>query len=249
MTLQEMKSLPLGTVAALAVALFSARAQTPPLAVAPAAVSAAPVPADLSPSAAEVVRLARSGVSDPVVLTYINNSQSLYNLSANNILYLKNAGLSSQILSAMLSHDGAVRSKPGPATYDQRLYAPAKPPNTAAAIPTQPVLPARPAAPAQPQVPASPAPVPTPAPVVTMPSSPQPSVIVEQTPPAPRVEVIPVAPRPNYVWVSGCWSWRGARWVWIGGRWAPRPRPGAIWVDGYWGRHGRGYIWIGGHWH
>jgi hypothetical protein len=34
--------------------------------------------------------------------------------------------------------------------------------------------------------------------------------------PAPRVEVIPVAPGPGYNWVPGHWAWR-AGWVWVPG--------------------------------
>jgi hypothetical protein len=70
---------------------------------APPVASPAGVPADLSPGASEVVKLAQSGLGDDVVLAYIRTSQAPYNLSANNILYLKSAGLSSGVLKAMLT--------------------------------------------------------------------------------------------------------------------------------------------------
>ena len=81
------------------------------------------------------------------------------------------------------------------------------------------------------------------------PGQPAPSVALEAplTPPAPQVEVVPVAPGPEYVWAPGYWAWNGG-WVWIGGRWVVRPYPGAIWVGGHWGRLGRGYVWVRGHW-
>ncbi len=74
-------------------------------------------------------------------------------------------------------------------------------------------------------------------------------VAVPGPPPAPRVEFIGVAPVPDYWWISGYWSWGGARYVWQPGRWVP-PRPGYHWVaprveryhggwreqPGYWGR-------------
>ena len=70
---------------------------------------------------------------------------------------------------------------------------------------------------------------------------------VDQPPPAPQLEVIPVAPGGDYYWTPGYWSWRG-RWVWVGGYYVHRPHPGAVWIGGHWSRHGRGYIWIGGNW-
>ena len=76
------------------------------------------------------------------------------------------------------------------------------------------------------------------------------TVIVAQAPPAPQVEVVPVAPGPAYVWVPGYWSIGvGGGWVWVGGHYGIPPRPHAVWVAGHWGWHGRGYVWVGGHWH
>ena len=46
----------------------------------------------------------------------------------------------------------------------------------------------------------------------------QPAIIVERgVMPAPRVEVIPVAPGAGYNWVPGHWAWRERGWVWIAG--------------------------------
>ena len=69
-----------------------------------------------------------------------------------------------------------------------------------------------------------------------------------EAPPPDQVEVIPVSPGPEYVWVRGHWGWRGAHYVWIGGRWGVPPRAHAAWVPGHW-RHGRHhYYWVDGHW-
>jgi len=65
--------------------------------------------APLPSSADEVVRLAQSGVDDQVVLAFIGQSQSCYNLSGADIAALKNAGVSSLVLTAMLNHDSALR--------------------------------------------------------------------------------------------------------------------------------------------
>src|SRR5436190_4667609 len=68
--------------------------------------------ANLSAPAAEVVRLAGSGVSESVVLAYIENSQGTFNLSVDDVLYLKDLGISSSVISAMLNRDAALRNQP-----------------------------------------------------------------------------------------------------------------------------------------
>ena len=82
---------------------------------------------------------------------------------------------------------------------------------------------------------------------VPQPVTPAPAVVAPAAPPPLQVEVAPVPPGPDYVWMPGYWSWNGA-WVWVGGNYVVRPRPHAVWVGGHWTRHGRGYVWIGGHW-
>src|SRR5262245_54749006 len=103
----------MGLLAAIALPLFSARAQGPvspvppdgqfdnqaisgPAGVpAPGAPSApASVPTDLTVGTAEVIRLAEAGSGDDVVLAYIRNSQLPFSLSADHILYLKDLGIS-----------------------------------------------------------------------------------------------------------------------------------------------------------
>ena len=74
------------------------------------------------------------------------------------------------------------------------------------------------------------------------------TLVAPTAPPAPQVEVVPVAPGPAYYWVPGYWGWNGTVWVWVSGAWRPRPWLGAVWVGGHWARRGHGYIWVGGHW-
>jgi hypothetical protein len=69
----------------------------------------ASAPATLPSSADEAVRLAQSGVDDQVVLAFIGQSRSYYNLSGADITAPKNGGVSSQVLTAMLNHDSAPR--------------------------------------------------------------------------------------------------------------------------------------------
>jgi len=83
-------------------------------------------------------------------------------------------------------------------------------------------------------------------------------VIVERgVMPAPRVEVIPVAPSPRHHWIRGHWAWRGGGWAWIPGQYIvgvvpempvevvevvpARPGPEFYWVKGH-------HIWEGGRW-
>ncbi|HTL54420.1 MAG TPA: hypothetical protein VL361_02020 [Candidatus Limnocylindrales bacterium] len=98
--------------------------------------------------------------------------------------------------------------------------------------------------------PAQPDTTPTVAPQSELPPQPVPdTVVVQAPPPPPRVEYVPLAPGPTYVWVPGYWSWRvGGGWMWVGGHYVVRPHPHAVWVGGHWTRHGHGYVWIGGHW-
>jgi hypothetical protein len=74
------------------------------------------------------------------------------------------------------------------------------------------------------------------------------AVFVGVAPPAPLVQVVPVAPRVGYVWTPGYWSWNGFRYVWIGGAYVVPPRPAAVWVPGRWYGGPRGWAWAGGHW-
>jgi len=73
------------------------------------------------------------------------------------------------------------------------------------------------------------------------------AVVVQEAPPPPQAEVVPVSPGPDYVWIDGYWAWNG-RWVWTPGRWKIRPHLRAVWAPGHWihGRHG--WVWAPGHW-
>jgi len=68
----------------------------------------------LSAGAAEVVKLAGAGVGEDVVLAYVRSSQAPFNLTANTILQLKDAGVASPVIAAMLNRDGALRAQPVP---------------------------------------------------------------------------------------------------------------------------------------
>jgi hypothetical protein len=73
-------------------------------------------------------------------------------------------------------------------------------------------------------------------------------VYARVAPPPAEVEVIGVAPGPDYVWIGGHHEWRGSAYVWVGGRWAARPHRRARWVAGHWRHTREGWYWVDGHW-
>src|SRR4051794_33648540 len=92
--------------------IFSSMAQQPEapvpqvsIATGQAPAGAPAVPSTLSSSVAEVIKLSESGTGEEVVLAYIQNSSATFNLTADDILYLRDIGISSTVISAMINHD------------------------------------------------------------------------------------------------------------------------------------------------
>ena len=79
-------------------------------------------------------------------------------------------------------------------------------------------------------------------------AAPRGRIYVRVRPPAPIVEVRPVAPGPHVVWVPGYYRWSGADYVWVPGRWERPPRPRAVWVPAHWTHNRRGWYLVQGHW-
>lgn len=127
--------------------------------------------------------------------------------------------------------------QPAPVYQGQPTYA--YPPQTA--YQSQPLVTQGQAGVPQPTTPA-----PDPGGMVAAQPQPQQMVVTEE-PPAPQVEVQPVAPGPDYAWTPGYWSWNG-RWVWVGGVWVVRPHPHAVWIGPRWVHRGHGYVWVRGRW-
>lgn len=74
------------------------------------AAEARPATLALSPWTAEIAKLARAGIEDDVLLTYIDGTEGTFNLTADQIIYLKTLGVSSQAISLMMQHDGEVNA-------------------------------------------------------------------------------------------------------------------------------------------
>jgi hypothetical protein len=59
-------------------------------------------PVQLSSGVAEVLKLAHAQVNDDTIVAFVGNSKRTYNLSANEIVYLREQGVSDRVLTAML---------------------------------------------------------------------------------------------------------------------------------------------------
>jgi hypothetical protein len=114
----------------------------------------------VSPWLYEIERLSQARVDEGVVLSYVANSAGTFNLTADQIIHLKNEGVSSQVINAMMQHDRELISGQRPLTASTP---PPLPPAVQAAVaanlhtagnaPTPPATAAAPApAPAESQV-------------------------------------------------------------------------------------------------
>ncbi len=224
----------------------------------------APAPAvavpQVSPAAAEVVKLASSGVGDEVVMAYIRNSPAVFDLSADQLLYLKDVGLSSQVVTAMLDHDNALKSQAqaaAPQQVEQPQPAPA--PAPAQPQPQQQFAPsAQPgSAPqgAQPIAASGPGPVAAPAPTYVGSAPMEVSYFYNDLSPygtwvdlagvgwcwQPSAVVVTPGWRPycnggRWVWTDAGWFWQSDySWGWAPfhyGRWYMDNRCGWVWLPG-----------------
>jgi hypothetical protein len=73
----------------------------------PPASDVAPLPEDIAPGtpAAQVVKLVQAGVDAGVIQSYISNCPSAFNLDADKIIALTDAGLPGDLVNAMFAHD------------------------------------------------------------------------------------------------------------------------------------------------
>src|SRR6185369_6619409 len=83
-----------------------------------------------------------------------------------------------------------------------------------------------------------------PAPVAAAPVS---VVYAPVAPPAPRYEIVGVAPRADMFYTPGYWRWSGAQYTWIVGRWETR-RDGCEYVSSRWERSGNRWTFVPGCW-
>jgi hypothetical protein len=107
--------------------------------------AAKPVPPQMKPSGpvAEVIKLANAGTAESVLLAYVTNSPGLFNLEADQIIYLNDIGVPSSVVTAMLQRDLQMKQNgptpPAPATVSPPEPVPAPipepPPTESAGVP------------------------------------------------------------------------------------------------------------------
>ncbi len=169
-------------------------AQAVPVSVAPPPVSEPaivarpdPTAANVSAPVAEIARLHLSGLDETVVKAFVEKSTNAVSPSADELIYLKDIGVSPRVITALIQQtartrdqDAALRaSQPAPAPAPAAPAAPPQPNVTIIAANANPPV-------AQPAV--QPA---APAPVVPQPAAPPVEVVPA---PAPQVVVVPPAP-------------------------------------------------------
>ncbi len=205
----------------------------------------ATAPIRLSPDVAEVAELAQHGVQQKVIRAFIQEMPRKYELSANDIVNLRKLRVPDAVITAMLNHDLLL----GPAglNFTDARYAGESNPGSVAAAPVSPA-PGASNAPASSVTGSNPPPTVPSAPLASARPLRSPSIIVDEPPPGPRLELVPVSPGSDYFWIRGHWTRSTGVWKWIPGAWVHRLRPGAFWIDGQWARHGRNWIWLQGYW-
>jgi len=199
--------------------------------------AAAPVKAENEPAVNEVIKLKASGTGDDTVIAFIRSKNYFYDLSVDNVIRLKDQGISTPVINAMLSSGrGLVATQPAVATA------------VAPAVATAPALPV-----ASPVVPASPV-------VVAQPmANPDVAFFYQELSPygrwvtletgewcwQPTIAVSTPDWRPY--WDSGHWVWTDQGWFWASdypwgwaafhyGRWHMHSHYGWVWVpDRVWG--------------
>jgi hypothetical protein len=101
-TLTFPKSLAIVTVASLTFLGFNAVAQETPTAPAGQAAVSVPPP-QLSYAVAQVLQLNQAKVGDDTIIAYVRNTNSGYSLDANQIIFLRQQGVSEAVITAMLN--------------------------------------------------------------------------------------------------------------------------------------------------
>jgi hypothetical protein len=87
-----------------------ATAQEPTAAPAAQPVAATQPAPELSYGVPQVLQLVQAKVSDPIIVNFVQNSGTIYALQANEIVYLKQQGMSDTVLNAMLNQRSRLAS-------------------------------------------------------------------------------------------------------------------------------------------
>lgn len=91
-------------------------------------------PPQLSYGVAQIAQLSQAKVDDATIISYIKNSGNSYRLNADQIIYLRQQGVSSEVINTMLN-----QPRPGGMAYNNNSYsAPSAPAPAVVAAPSYP---------------------------------------------------------------------------------------------------------------
>ena len=123
---------------------FNSPAQAQPTPPPPdSATESSALPPNVYPTSplAQVIRLTQAGVDESVIMTFVTNSGSTFNLDSDKIIYLKDIGLPNEVVTVMMQRDQQLQQQmaasayqppaqpaPAPDTTDQPETAPAPQP-------------------------------------------------------------------------------------------------------------------------
>ncbi len=223
-----------------------------------------PAAANVSAPVAEVARLHQSGLDETVVKAFVEKSPNAVSPSADELIYLRDIGVSPRVITAMIQQTARMREQDATLRASQPSATPAAPQPNVTILAANLTPPA-----AQPAVPA-PAPVvqqPVAPPVVVAPA-PQVVVVAQPTPAAlpPQVNVFYQQLQPYGTWmqvadVGWCWqpsvviatpTWRPyadrGRWLHTDSGWYWQSDYAWGWAPfhyGRWMQHARsGWLWV-----
>ena len=83
----------------------------------------------LPPGVQETLKLSRAGIGDDVILSQIRNNQATYNLTADQIIFLKNEGVSQTVIKALMS-GGSITVNSAPSVAVVQTTAPTPSPES-----------------------------------------------------------------------------------------------------------------------
>jgi hypothetical protein len=216
-------------------------------------------PSDLSPDVQEVLTLSHQHMDDSVITNYIISSGKSYRLSADDIIYLNNQGVSQPVITTLLKTSSSSSAN----VQSPVLSTPSEP-----AAPSMASTPAEPAAPAPPPIDESSAT--PPGTVVSVPDSAAPGLApapiqAQAAPPPPTMDYFQaqLAPYGSWVNVPGqglCWQpavqvgWRpyydGGHWVYTDAGWywqSDYPWGDIAFHYGRWVYTASGWAWMPGY--
>src|SRR5260221_2042318 len=71
----------------------------------------------------QVIQLAQAKVSDDTIITYVRNSGNSYGLNADQIIYLRQQGVSDNVINVMLTQPQVAAAQPAPQPDTTTVYA------------------------------------------------------------------------------------------------------------------------------